>query len=245
MRIAQGELSDVSRYIENHRHIRLEDKQAAYENYLRQVRRFRPVDASLEMLEIGTGTGWFPLLCKKNGLRCTGMEISPQLVAYAHEFGAAYGIVPDIRVGNIEESPLEKDRYDVIFAMSVFEHVEHWRLGLQRIYDALRPAGLLVFESTNKFSFISGEYSFPLYGWLPDGCRYARPRHYAQWDRFSSIPLPLVAACDAERRISPGTRSPCDNRARPHRQSYEARGNQALRRVPAAGLGGADVHANH
>src|SRR5262249_11113623 len=41
---------------------------------------------------------------------------------------------------------------------------------------ALKPGGLLFFESTNKFSFTSGEYSaFPLYGfygWLPDKMRY-------------------------------------------------------------------------
>jgi hypothetical protein len=31
----------------------------------------------------------------------------------------------------------------------------------------------LYFDSTNKFSFTSGEYSFPLYGWLPDQWRFA------------------------------------------------------------------------
>src|SRR4030095_13871610 len=31
---------------------------------------------------------------------------------------------------------------------------------------------LFYFDSTNKFSFSSGEYDFPLYGWLPDTLRY-------------------------------------------------------------------------
>src|SRR5262249_43127748 len=57
-------------------------------------------------------------------------------------------------------------------ASSTFEHVENWQKGLKRIFDALKPGGLFFFYSTNKFSFVQGEYNFPLYGWLPNGWRY-------------------------------------------------------------------------
>jgi hypothetical protein len=43
---------------------------------------------------------------------------------------------------------------------------------LGRVYRALKPGGMLFFESTNKFSFVSGEFKFPLYGWLPNALRY-------------------------------------------------------------------------
>jgi ubiquinone/menaquinone biosynthesis C-methylase UbiE len=66
------------------------------------------------------------------------------------------------------------EQYDVVIASSVFEHVEHWRSGLAKIYKALKPGGAMFFESTNKFSFAkSGEFhKVPLYGWLPDAARY-------------------------------------------------------------------------
>jgi hypothetical protein len=42
------------------------------------------------------------------------------------------------------------------------------------VYQTLKPGGVLYFESTNKFSFTSGEYrGVPLYGWLPNRWRYA------------------------------------------------------------------------
>lgn len=173
MEIHREELGDVTRYIDSHRHLKLEDKEKAYENLLRYIRRVRPVDASVRMLEVGTGTGWFPLLCKKNGLRCKGLEISPQLVAFAREVGKRYGIEPDIELGNLEETDLGEGKYDVIVCNSVFEHVERWREGLAIVYRALAPGGVLLFESTNKFSFTSGEWpAFPVYGWLPDAARY-------------------------------------------------------------------------
>ena len=88
--------------------------------------------------------------------------------------GYAYGVVPEIALGNIEDTEIGTAQYDVIIASNVFEHVELWREGLRKIAVALKPGGLLFFESTNKFSFTSGEYSaFPLYGfygWLPTAC---------------------------------------------------------------------------
>jgi SAM-dependent methyltransferase len=172
MKTHQEELSDVTRYIKNFQHLRLEDHEEEFERFLRRIRRWHPIDSSTRMLEIGTGTGWFPLLCKRHGLSCKGLEISPQLVEYAHQFGRAYSLEPDIELGNAEESDLGTDRYDIIFAQSVFEHIEHWELAAERVYRALRPGGLFVFSSTNKFAFTSGEYKFPLYGWLPDQWRY-------------------------------------------------------------------------
>jgi len=172
MDVCYEELSDVSRYIENNCHLALEDHLPKFEDYLRRVNRFRKIGPGSEILEIGIGTGWFPVLCKAQGLACKGLEISPQLVEFARSFGRKYGVQADVEVGNIETYDIGTERYDVIIAASVFEHVQNWEAALKRVYDALKPGGVLFFESTNKFSLISGEFHFPLYGWLPDRSRY-------------------------------------------------------------------------
>jgi SAM-dependent methyltransferase len=172
MRIHEQELTDVSRYVDSHKHVKLEDKQPEYELYLKRVTKFKEIGPETRILEVGTGTGWFPILCKKNGLQCKGLEISPQLVEYAREYGRSSGVEPDIELGNVEETDLGEAEYDVIIASSVFEHVEDWRTGLRNIHRALKPGGLFYFFSTNKFCPRSGEYRFPLYGWLPNSLRF-------------------------------------------------------------------------
>ena len=172
MRVHREELSDVSRYIEGRRRLRLEDKEPHFRNYLRALEPFKKIDASTRILEVGTGMGWFPLLCQRHGLTCKGLEISPRLVEYARQWGRQYGLEPDIELGNLENTDLGRERYDVIIASSLFEHIEHWRPALQRLYDALRPGGALFFESPNKFSLISPEFRLPFYSWLPDRARY-------------------------------------------------------------------------
>jgi 2-polyprenyl-3-methyl-5-hydroxy-6-metoxy-1,4-benzoquinol methylase len=176
MKIHHEELGDVQRYLDTHKELSLEHKRPTYNGIMNAVRRYKPVDANTRMIEVGTGTGWLPLLCQLEGIPCKGLEISPQLIQRAKEVGAKYNIVPDIELGNLEETDLGKEIYDVVICSNVFEHVEHWRTGIQKVTRALKPGGLLFFESTNKFSFTSGEYSaFPLYGfygWLPDQMRY-------------------------------------------------------------------------
>jgi len=173
MEVLDEEFSDVVRYIENHRHIKIEDKENEFNWVMDVVKLFKRIDSDSSILEIGTGIGWFPIMCSLKGLKCKGLEISPSLVEYAKELGAQYGVVPEIELGSIEDADIGKGQYDFIHASSVFEHVKNWEPALVKVYNALKPGGLFYFVSTNKFSLHSGEYKFPLYGWLPDKWRYA------------------------------------------------------------------------
>ena len=166
------DLSHVQWYIQKNSHIRLEDLEPHFENIIKRVKMFKAIDNETQILEVGTGTGWFPILCKKHGLCCDGIEICPQFVEYAIQYGRSYGIEPKIALGNIEETEISISKYDVIIAISTFEHVEHWEKGIKNIFNALKPGGLFYFHSTNKFSLRSGEFNFPFYGWLPDKWRY-------------------------------------------------------------------------
>ena len=173
MQIHHEAPADVTKYMELHRNIALEEKIPQFEGLLRPIRRFKEITPETKILEVGTGSGWFPILCQLRGLQCKGLEISPQLIEFAKEVGNGYGIIPDIELGNLEDYALPENHYDIVVASSVFEHVEDWRTGIRKLYTTLKTGGLLLFESTNKFSFSSGEYpSFPLYGWMPNSWRY-------------------------------------------------------------------------
>jgi SAM-dependent methyltransferase len=172
MEVHNEELSDVTRYIEGHRTETLEDKIPEFNRLMKYAGKYKTIEPGMDILEIGIGCGSVPILCKMKGLHCLGLEISPQLVEYARSWGRALGAEPDVEVANIETSDIGEARYDVIFCSNVFEHIEYWQLALEKVYRALKPGGVLFFESTSKFSFVSGEYDFPLYGWLPNQWRY-------------------------------------------------------------------------
>ena len=176
MKVHYEELPEINRYIKEcgeHSGHSLDEYEADFNRYLAYIRQGqKAIDNSTSILEIGIGTGWFPILCKMRGLKCKGIEISPQLVEFARQWGSSVGVEPDVELGNIEEFMGTESTYDAIIAANVFEHVEDWKSGLRQIYRALKPNGVLYFESTNKFGFSRGEYGFPLYGWFPDQVRY-------------------------------------------------------------------------
>lgn len=166
------DLHVIGKYLIDQRKLAIQDFVSQFEKTIKRIKKFKEIHSGTKILEVGTGTGWFPILCKKHGIACEGLEICPQLVEYAYEFGQMNGVKPDIRLGNIEEEEIGQSQYDIIIALSTFEHVEHWQMGLRKIYEALKPGGLFYFYSTNRFSFRSGEFNMPFYGWLPDRWRY-------------------------------------------------------------------------
>lgn len=174
MEIHTGKLTDVDRYISNKQELTLDWYRPFFETCLRQAEKYGPLNSESRMLEVGTGTGYFLIYCAERGLHCEGLEISQQLIDSAIERGRKHGVEIKIHLANIETSDLGENVYDHVMCSSVFEHVEDWRKGLRNVYRCLKPGGSMFFESTNKFSLVSGEYSrIPLYGWLPDSMRYA------------------------------------------------------------------------
>jgi SAM-dependent methyltransferase len=171
MQIHQGDLLEITRYLQNNQQP-LQEKEAQYQTYLRLLCKGRPINSTTRVLEVGTGTGWFPILCKMRGVPCKGLEISTQLIEHAREIGRSYGAEPDIELGNVEDSEIGFECYDAIVAVCVFEHVEHWQKGLQKLYTALKPGGAMLFMSTNEFYIGHSEYPWAFYGCLPDQLRY-------------------------------------------------------------------------
>ena len=172
MEIHQEQLKDVARYIELNAGARYEDQLPTIENIFDTLLKFRKLGPNSRILEIGVGNGWLQIYGRKKGYDIRGVEISHQLIDLARHNAAKTGVDIDVSLGNIETMDIGAGEYDAIIASSVFEHVERWEPALQRVHRALKPGGVFWFDSTNKFSFVSGEYDFPLYGWLPNSWRF-------------------------------------------------------------------------
>jgi SAM-dependent methyltransferase len=173
MQVFEGNLEEIGRYIAAREKVPVEEKRPDFEHILRSIRLGRTSNTPPRVLEIGSGTGWFAVLCALQGIDYRGIEISPQLVECSHRIAESNGVRVDVQLGNLEDVELGVEQFDAVVANFVFEHVEFWRPSVEKIYRALRPGGAFVFSSTNKFTLRNGEYpKLPMYGWLPNRCRY-------------------------------------------------------------------------
>ena len=164
--------SIVANYVDQFKEVDFEESKADFDTVMKLVGQFKEMTSETQLLEIGTGSGWFQIRCKQRGIPCQGIDVDPDLAAVARDVGRRHGVHLDITVGSIESTDIGTARYDLIVANSTFEHVKDWRTGLEKVAAALKDGGVLYFYSTNKFSLRSGEYWIPLYGWLPDRWRY-------------------------------------------------------------------------
>ncbi|MDP2676857.1 MAG: class I SAM-dependent methyltransferase [bacterium] len=112
---------------------------AIFEKYLSKDRR--------QLLDIGSGPGYFLLQAKKRGWDGTGIEPSRQASAYSKKRGLT--IIESFLNKNTAK---ELGGFDVIHMSEVMEHLPDPFLMIQLSYDLLRPGGLVCVVSPNDYS---------------------------------------------------------------------------------------------
>lgn len=98
------------------------------------------------MLDIGSGKGHFLAAARDAGWEVTGIDLSPEAVAYARD---RYGV--PVTVGDIADRPIH-DRFDVVTLWHVLEHLPGPGEQLDRCHSLLRPGGRLVVSVPNGAS---------------------------------------------------------------------------------------------
>ena len=119
------------------------------------VPRLRNVQRRL--LEIGCGSGDFLMEAQSRGFDVEGLEYSE----HATEVANARLSRPAVRTGSLETVQLVANRYDVIVAFDVVEHVRDPIYTLERLYSALLPGGVVAIVTPSLDSWsrrVLGKY---------------------------------------------------------------------------------------
>ena len=138
-----------------------------------------PSLGGLRLLDIGCGAG---LLCEpltRLGGELVGVDPSAKNIAAARLHAQQSGLAIDYRVGTAEALADAGERFDVVLAMEVVEHVADVNLFVRRCAEMVRPGGMMVLATLNRtlksfaLAIVGAEY---ILRWLPRGTH--------QWDRF-------------------------------------------------------------
>src|SRR5437660_12581589 len=92
---------DLTSFLEREATVGAEVRETHIRANLELFSKFRPIDASTRIFEVGIGSGWFQVMCLRRGIECEGIELTPQLASRARELGKQYGVEPKIQLGNI------------------------------------------------------------------------------------------------------------------------------------------------
>lgn len=138
----------------------------------------RPFEG-LRLVDIGCGGG---LLCEpmaRLGAAVTGIDAAERNIPVARVHAARSGLSIDYRHTTAEALAAAEDKFDVVLAMEVVEHVADPAVFLAACARLLRPGGLMVTSTLNRnaksyaLGIIGAEY---VMRWLPRGTH--------DWRRF-------------------------------------------------------------
>ncbi len=136
--------------------------------------------AGLRILDIGCGGG---ILCEpltRLGAAVVGVDPAPANIAAARLHAGDSGLAIDYRTDTAEVLADAGERFDVVLAMEVVEHVADVSLFVRRCAEMVKPGGGLMIAATiNRtlksfaLAIVGAEY---VLRWLPRGTH--------RWDRF-------------------------------------------------------------
>jgi SAM-dependent methyltransferase len=115
---------------------------------LRFIEAAGALGPSAEVLEIGTGTGALLRTLLQQGCRIQGVDVSPQLIADANRW---FGPLPIQQVDGVA-LPFPDRSFDVVLSFDVFEHIPDSDAHLEEVRRVLRPGGVYLLQTPNKWS---------------------------------------------------------------------------------------------
>jgi 2-polyprenyl-6-hydroxyphenyl methylase/3-demethylubiquinone-9 3-methyltransferase len=126
----------------------------------------------LRILDIGCGGGLVCEPMRRLGAGVVGIDPSRTNVEVARLHAAGSGLEIDYRATTAEELAAARERFDVVLALEVVEHVNDVPAFLQVAAGMVKPGGLMVVATINRtakafaLAIVGAEY---VLGWLPRG----------------------------------------------------------------------------
>jgi ubiquinone/menaquinone biosynthesis C-methylase UbiE len=110
-----------------------------------------------QVLELGVGTGR-NLTAYPPGVELTGIDISPRMLARAHERAQRLGIRATLDLADIEALPFPDASFDTVTAACVFCSVDDPIQGLREAARVVRPNGqILLYEHVRPGNRLLGK----------------------------------------------------------------------------------------
>ena len=153
-------------------------KEAACRRFKRDPKRLDSL-AGLRVLDIGCGGGILSEPIARLGASVVGADPAGANIAAARLHAAAEGLAIDYRETTAEALADAGERFDVVLAMEVVEHVADLTLFVARCAEMVKPGGMMVVATLNRtiksfaLAIVGAEY---VLRWLPRGTH--------QWDKF-------------------------------------------------------------
>ncbi len=152
--------------------------------------------SNLKILDVGCGGGLIAEPFARFGADVTAIDASKKNIAVAKIHAEKSQLKIDYRTSTPEELVKTDEKFDVVFALEIIEHVADVKNFVQSCSDLIKPNGLLFVATINRtlkslaLAKIAVEY---ILCWLPRGThdwkKFLKPSEVNSFTNFKSLEL--------------------------------------------------------
>ncbi len=154
----------------------------------------------LTVLDVGCGGGLLAEPLARLGGAVTGIDLVPEALEVARRHAAGQGLAIDYRLAAVDEVARGGERFDLVVASEVIEHVPDQAGFARRLAEVTAADGVLCLSTLNRTprayveAILAAER---ILGWLPPGThewrRFVRPAELAAWLRAAGLRVDRLA----------------------------------------------------
>lgn len=127
------------------RHDEIESEKST--KWLEEIKQLLPAGKSLNILDLGCGTGYFEVILGREGHKVTGIDLTEEMITKANEMIRIYGLDSnDVKamVGDAENVAFADESFDVVITRNLTWTLPHPIDAYKDWYRVLKKGGVLL-----------------------------------------------------------------------------------------------------
>jgi len=132
------------------------------ERLIDMIVRLSGLPSGARVVDLGCGSGVFTNLLQRRGYRCSGVDLSPKMIAIAQTKFSGIDFIE----GDIERLPFADASFDGVMLSGVLHHLPDRSRCAAEVFRILRPGGKFVAFDPNRmnpFMYLYRDRSSPFY----------------------------------------------------------------------------------
>lgn len=159
---------------------------------LKKLEEHGLLNSKTRLLDVGCGGGFLSNELARQGLKVTGVDLSPESIKVAAKFDSTKSVV--YQIADAYKLPFSDQSFEVITAMDFLEHVERPQDVIKEFSRVLKPDGLFIFHTFNR-NWLAYLVIIKLVEWLvkntPKNLHilrlFIKPKELQQYCRLESL----------------------------------------------------------